>query len=490
MGTTARKFSIASVTLIFTALIACAFYFGTVRAKAANAEEAPVYKAEIDLSINGEEGGNTADFYSGVHYNRGAAQLINGVLCRGYSFVIYQAGSYRIFGNIKSSGIGNEIQINAPSGSVVTITLDNVTMDYPMFFGGGQPITVTNGNVTINLVGDSNLSAGETSGDGIRVDSGATLKITSEDKEGTLNVEGAVGIGNSTAGHGAVTIESGSVTAIGNLGAGVGGSGGAVTINGGYVEAIGTSYGAGIGGFNNNVGDTVEIRGGVVIAKGGKEGVGIGAGSSGVSVVSAGTLEISGGSVQIIDGENNVNPSRRAQPKSGGVNVYLVTLVFQLKSGFNASGSLVTGGYVDTAPLTSVYGVNDLRISEDRKLYLYIPSVTSNIMIETDEVAFYMSYAGTAERNMFVLNGSDGSDGKKGEDGVDGTNGHNGIDGVDGEKGLDGKDGEKGIDGKDGKNGKDGKDANAIAYTGLALGIAGFILGGVSLFFVLKKKKG
>ena len=75
----------------------------------------------------------------------------------------------------------------------------------------------------------------------------------------------------------------------GKYGAGIGGgtgstgSGGIVTINGGTVTAIGGEGGAGIGGGKNGVGATVTINGGTVTATAGEDAEAIGKGNSGGS---------------------------------------------------------------------------------------------------------------------------------------------------------------------------------------------------------------
>ena len=143
---------------------------------------------------------------------------------------------------------------------------------------------------------------------GLYVAPSAALNISGS---GTLDATGGLrsaGIGGSymniTAGNsenstGTIIINSGTVTASGNVGAGIGGGyyggGGITTINGGTVTATATQTAAGIGGGGslNGYGGTITITGGTVTATsaGGGAGIGGGGGSSG------GTITISGGTV-------------------------------------------------------------------------------------------------------------------------------------------------------------------------------------------------
>ena len=86
--------------------------------------------------------------------------------------------------------------------------------------------------------------------------------------------------------------------------AGIGGSGssgesssGTVTVNGGSVTAVGGKYAAGIGGGHQGIG-TVTVNGGTVTAVGGKYAAGIGGGSNG-----SGNVTVNGGSVNAVGGE-------------------------------------------------------------------------------------------------------------------------------------------------------------------------------------------
>ena len=109
-----------------------------------------------------------------------------------------------------------------------------------------------------------------------------------------------------------VTVYGGSLTAIGDNSAGIGGShssdyyeyggkltGGTFTIYGGKVEATGGDKGAGIGGGYDAGGGVVKIHGGTVIAHGSEYAAGIGGGTYGFG----GEVTITGGTVTATGGE-------------------------------------------------------------------------------------------------------------------------------------------------------------------------------------------
>ncbi len=118
--------------------------------------------------------------------------------------------------------------------------------------------------------------------------------------------------GNNNESGGQVTINGGSVLAVGNhCGAGIGsgrssewGSGGTITINGGRITAEGGRWAAGIGGAWKASGGNITINGGTVMASGGYFysdpyyycGAGIGAAHYG----NGGTITINGGMVTAV----------------------------------------------------------------------------------------------------------------------------------------------------------------------------------------------
>ena len=116
---------------------------------------------------------------------------------------------------------------------------------------------------------------------GIKVAENNSFTVCAQSVEKNMGTLTAVG-GNQSAGIGNrykesvgnITINGGTVTAIGSYSAGIGGgnqgSGGNITINGGTVKATGGDYAAGIGGGRNGSVGNITINGGNVTATGGK----------------------------------------------------------------------------------------------------------------------------------------------------------------------------------------------------------------------------
>ena len=181
---------------------------------------------------------------------------------------------------------------------VHSITLDNVSIDIS---GDNRSCAfdMAGAAVELTLLGENSFISGKDAA-GLRVPEGAALTVTVE-STGSLTVGnggedylGAAIGGISGEACGAVTVNGGTVTAIGNFGAGIGGGagtstngandigrpGGVVTVNGGKVTAE-SQRGAGIGGgFGNDAGGaggTVTVNGGAVAASS-KLGAGIGGG--------------------------------------------------------------------------------------------------------------------------------------------------------------------------------------------------------------------
>ena len=146
----------------------------------------------------------------------------------------------------------NTVTIKAEEGSTANVTLDNVNINASET---GKAAIHTEGNVTLELDGDSTLTGGEghaalekySSSD---KDYTLTLQdeTTGDGKTGSLTANGGAGIGGGSGGKGAAGIGSGagSVWALGSF---VDITGGTVTANGGAGEA------AGIGNGENDAND-------------------------------------------------------------------------------------------------------------------------------------------------------------------------------------------------------------------------------------------
>ena len=207
---------------------------------------------------------------------------------------------------IEGTGAATTNTITVNSGVTASITLNDVNInvsatDFACAFN------MTGATVHLTLAGSNTLKSGSGRA-GLQVPAGATLVISGT---GSLTAEGLYGAGigggyNSAGGN--ITITGGEVTANGsNGGAGIGGgrsgTGGIIVITGGTIEATGgDSYadylggGAGIGGgagwnFPSGASGSITIAGtanvtatggnGIYGGSGGGGGAGIGSGGSG-----------------------------------------------------------------------------------------------------------------------------------------------------------------------------------------------------------------
>ena len=207
---------------------------------------------------------------------------------------------------ITGSSQDNTLTINAEKDQTASVTLSGVSIDVS---SAGKAAVSTNGegNVSIELDGDSTLKSGEDHA-GLEKNNGGSLTIADEDKNGKLTAEGGdwgAGIGGGDEGNGNnIAISGGEITAIGGvfgagIGGGAGGNGNNITISGGEVTAIGGDSGAGIGGGNNGNGSDITISGGEVTAIG-DGGAGIGGGYNG----NGSDITISGGEIKAIGGRD------------------------------------------------------------------------------------------------------------------------------------------------------------------------------------------
>lgn len=212
----------------------------------------------------------------------------------------------------------------------IVIILDNVNRSQEGKSPDKSFITIDKDNyVIVKLRGNNVIKAGEDaqigSNDGmaaIHVSSGSTLKVTSEEGDGSTSGSlearggggkyGGAGIGTRyNDDTGTIIIAGGTIRAYGgHCGAGIGsGRDGVATniqITGGDIQATGGQYAAGIGaGDNVDTGEggdlnDLTISGGTIRATGGSSGAGIG-GSEGGHI--RGTLAITGGSVTAQGGD-------------------------------------------------------------------------------------------------------------------------------------------------------------------------------------------
>jgi hypothetical protein len=239
------------------------------------------------------------------------------------------------FADIEITGtVTNGRRIVVAASATVNVTLNNVSISYtdasftptsfvPLELRSGAITTLTlNGN---NILMARGLSAGiQTTGATLIIDGIGSLTAIGGNGAHVNHsqIQGGTGIGGSatTSGTGGaggnITINGGTVTAIGDrnsagIGGGYGGTGGAggtVTINGGIVTATGNGRGADIGGGGGN---TVGGAGGNIIINGGTVTTSSTRGISGGSGNSGGTLTMNGNGVVFARQVSDTNISRR-----------------------------------------------------------------------------------------------------------------------------------------------------------------------------------
>lgn len=219
----------------------------------------------------------------------------------GSGFQITAGGDYTISGTWSGSITGawqsDHKSVITVSGNITAnITIQSLAIDvsektYVCAFD-----IKDNATVNLTLSGENSLKSGLRSA-GLGVDAGTKLTIGgSGSLEAVCTSYYGAGIGTENRDEvnpncGDITINSGTIVAIGGYGHPGIGSGvyavlgqevtSTITINGGTVTAIGGSNAAGIGGAESGHGSNVIISGGVVTATGGSGAAGIGGGSYG-----------------------------------------------------------------------------------------------------------------------------------------------------------------------------------------------------------------
>ena len=140
---------------------------------------------------------------------------------------------------IMGSSTDNTLTINAEKDQTASVTLSGVNIDVS---GKGKAAVSTTGegNVSIELDGDSTLMSGEDHA-GLEKNNGGSLTIADQDENGKLTAEG----GSDGAG----------------IGGGFKGNGNNIAITGGEVNATSNGCGAGIGGGGGGDGSDITVSG-------------------------------------------------------------------------------------------------------------------------------------------------------------------------------------------------------------------------------------
>ena len=186
----------------------------------------------------------------------------------------------------------NTITIQAEKKQTAQVTISDVNIDASSEDKAAIS-TGGDGSVTIELDGDNTARSGENHA-GVEKNNGGNLTITDADGDGALEAVGS------------------------KYGAGIGGgdeqSASDITINGGDITAIGGRSGAGIGGGYDGNGSNITISGNAeVITAGGKYGAGIGGGDSGNGEITPNSDGLTTGFIAYYD--SNANKGTTAPEK-------------------------------------------------------------------------------------------------------------------------------------------------------------------------------
>ena len=288
--------------------------------------------------------------------------------------------------------------------------------------------------MTLLLFGTNALAAAANYA-GVSVAANKTLVI---DGDGSLAATGgsqATGIGGSLReAGGTIVISNGTVTAAGGyraagIGGGFNGSAGACTIAGGTVTATGGEGGAGIGGgyavfgSGGGHGGTTTISGGRVFATGGNQAAGIGGGRGGSNskvYVSGGTVVPRHGAEVKYDVGSGYDTSSlpwEVKFTGGSVSTFSTnvterpvnaggTRVWRVEIGGLTPGGKVTGfASIAGAPDLSGYGINDIWVDDDGKVYLWLPNGNHNFTLAVDggDAVEYVARVADADTIAYVF---------------------------------------------------------------------------------------
>lgn len=205
---------------------------------------------------------------------------------------------------------------------------------------------------------------------GLHVPEGAELVIA-KGSTGSITALGGPGAGiggNDGEAGGTITINGGTLTYVsgGTSGAGIGGgrggAGGSITINGGTLTDVRSSYGAGVGGGKGGAGGNIIINGGTINTQS-TDGAGIGGGEDGAG----GSISINGGTVKAT-GSNGAGIGGGYQGDGGTITISNgeVTATSNYGAGigggaygwYHTGGTItISGGTVTATTTNSEYGV-------------------------------------------------------------------------------------------------------------------------------------
>ncbi|MBB2181817.1 fibronectin type III domain-containing protein [Lachnospiraceae bacterium MD1] len=235
-----------------------------------------------------------------------------------------------------------------------------------------SPFSIASGaKVNLVLEGTNYLqSRYDSTPAGLHVPEGAELVIA-KGSTGSITALGGPGAGiggNDGEAGGTITINGGTLTYVsgGTSGAGIGGgrggAGGSITINGGTLTDVRSSYGAGVGGGKGGAGGNIIINGGTINTQS-TDGAGIGGGEDGAG----GSISINGGTVKAT-GSNGAGIGGGYQGDGGTITISNgeVTATSNYGAGigggaygwYHTGGTItISGGTVTATTTNSEYGV-------------------------------------------------------------------------------------------------------------------------------------
>ena len=273
-------------------------------------QRAESYTRYEDFDINIVEGTDTLGETSGKGWTFEDGEYLH----------ITEDGTYSIIGTLDSSGgtIATGHYIKVEGGVKATIIIRDVHIEATKYafdmVGADVDLWIDPGDHDNENIFRTNMGGPHSSA--IQASEGSTLTISS--MSGDYSVDGKLRAEGSTHGAGI----GGSCYAVGGGAAPCGD----ITINGGTITAIGGEYGAGIGGGSAGGslpgdGGNIVINGGDITAQGGPGGAGIGSGSgdsAGYNYPNSGTVTIRGGTITAHGGSGGVYTKAGAAIGGGG----------------------------------------------------------------------------------------------------------------------------------------------------------------------------
>lgn len=325
-----------SITLILSAIILFTMTLGLVTT--ANGEAITIPNGDTTISADGEY--QLCEGHSG---SITIANNVNNVKVTDSAYQTSHTGTRIIIAGGRSELLELEIEnldiMNYAWSAIDFASAGN--FEHKLYISG--VCRVTGGSSGIHVPGGVTLIIDKAEG---LSDSQAHLTATSG------NYDAAAIGGHYNESGGDITINGGTITAVGyvhppnsysgsaaGIGGGVSGAGGSITINGGIVTATGGMQGAAIGGGSYAAAGYITINGGTVTANAGYNGIGIGCGVTG----DGGTIRITGGTVKAYGSGLRAGIGGGDSSSTAGVTVIISGGTIEAAGG--GSGAGIGGSY-------------------------------------------------------------------------------------------------------------------------------------------------